>query len=337
MTEPRRDSRNNRTQWNYQISGMDGSSLRGHAGTMKVPIGLHLTNFSFRGVGERDRLRQAVAIAVAAEEAGFDSLWVNDHLIEGQPPNQGGARPEAYVYLATVAANTSRLRLGALASSIFFRNPALLARMIVSLNDASRGRAVLGVGAGHPRTEQEHLAFGFDFPSIGERMDRLEAVLPEIRQLIGDSIPILVAGSGEHRLLRIVARYADMCNLSMPSGDTLEIVRHRLGVLAAHCSSVGRDFTSITKTYKAMLQQHVDTDIDFRQGRFGGDRIGEGAQAFVDAGIDEVIVQIEDGENLDNVRSAAKALAGLTPRPSAKLSAISKAASPFGQRQSTKA
>lgn len=326
------DCRNSRTQRNYHISGMDGGSHRGHAGSMKVPIGLHLTNFSFRGVGERDRLRQAVAIAVAAEEAGFDSLWVNDHLIEGQPPNQGDARPEAYIYLATVAANTSRLRLGALASSIFFRNPALLARMVVSLNDASRGRAVLGVGAGHPRTEVEHLAFGFDFPPIRERMDRLEAILPEIRRLIGDSIPILVAGSGEHRLLRIVARYGDMCNLSMPSGDTLEMVRHRLHVLAAHCASVGRDYASVTKTYKALLQQDGDASTDFREGRFGGEHIREGAQAFVDAGIDEVIVQIEDVDNLDNVRSAAEALAGLRPRPSVNRTAISDAISAVHQK-----
>ena len=317
------DCRNSRTRRNYHISGMDDGSLRGHAGSMKVPIGLHLTNFSFRGVGERDRLRQAVAIAVAAEEAGFDSLWVNDHLIEGHPPNQGGARPEAYMYLATVAANTSRLKLGALASSIFFRNPALLARMVVSLNDASRGRAVLGVGAGHPRTGAEHLAFGFDFPPIHERMDRLESILPEIRKLIGDSIPILVAGSGEHRLLRIVARYGDMCNLSMPSGDTLEVVRHRLNVLAAHCASVGRDYASVTKTYKAMLQQNMDAGTDFREGRFGDAHIREGAQAFVDAGIDEVIVQIEDVDNLDNVRSAAEALARLRPRPSVNRTAIS--------------
>ena len=97
---------------------------------MRVPIGLHLTNFSFPGIADSMAFDHAIAIAIAAEEAGFDTLWVNDHLIEGQPPNQGGYRPETYVYLASVAARTSKIRLGALASSIFFRNPALLARMV---------------------------------------------------------------------------------------------------------------------------------------------------------------------------------------------------------------
>ena len=280
---------------------------------MNVRTGLHLTNFSFPGIAESKRFDHAVAVAVAAEAAGFDTFWVNDHLIEGQPPDQGGLRPEAYVFLATVAARTSSIRIGALASSIFFRNPALLARMVVTLDQASGGRAILGVGAGHPMTEGEHTTFGMDFPAIRLRMDRLEEVLPEMRRLLGDSIPIMVAGSGEHRLLRIVARYGDMCNLSMPSGDTLEVVRHKLTVLQAHCASVGRDYSTITKTYKAALSINDAGSVDFASGRFSGDadHVSAGAQAFIDAGIDEMIVQIADVQDLAAVALAGRSLAGL--------------------------
>ena len=283
---------------------------------MRVRTGLHLTNFSFPGIAEPESFKHAVAVAVAAEAAGFDCLWVNDHLIEAQPPGLGGFRPEAYVFLTTVAARTSTLRLGALASSIFFRNPALLARMVVTLDQASDRRAILGVGAGHPMTEGEHLRFGLDFPPIKLRMDRLEMVLPELRGMLGDSIPIMIAGSGEHRLLRIVARYGDMCNLSMPAGDTLETVRHKLEVLRAHCSAVGRDFSTITKTYKAVVAPDSSPNADPSTGLFARDpdHIRDGAQAFVDAGIDEVIVQIADLQDLRAIELAGRALAGLQPR-----------------------
>jgi alkanesulfonate monooxygenase SsuD/methylene tetrahydromethanopterin reductase-like flavin-dependent oxidoreductase (luciferase family) len=280
---------------------------------VKAHIGLHLTNFAFPGVLDIDRFEHALAIAVAAESAGFDTLWVNDHLVEGQPPNQGGFRPETYVFLAAAAGGTSTIRLGSLASSIFFRNPGLLARMAVTLDAASHGRAILGVGAGHPMTEGEHAKFGFDFPTIKMRMDRLEAALPQMRSLAGPAMPIMVAGSGEHRLLRIVARYADMCNLSAPSGDTLEVVSHKLRVLSGHCDSVGRDYSTITKTYKAVATINGSGNSDFSSGRFVGSatHVRAGAQAFVDAGIDEVIVQLTDVHDLDAIRLAGQALAGL--------------------------
>jgi alkanesulfonate monooxygenase SsuD/methylene tetrahydromethanopterin reductase-like flavin-dependent oxidoreductase (luciferase family) len=158
--------------------------------------------------------------------------------------------------------------------------------------------------------------FGMDFPAIKLRMDRLEAVLPDVRRLLGGSIPIMVAGSGEHRLLRIVARHADMCNLSMPSGDTLEMVRHKLDVLQGHCSAVERDYTTITKTYKAVLSMSGPGDADFKQGLFTGDaeQVRAGAQAFVDAGIDEVIVQIKNVHDLTAIGQAGQALAGLRAR-----------------------
>src|SRR5207253_2727376 len=133
---------------------------------------------------------------------------------------------------------TNRLRLGILATSVLYRQPTLLAKMITTLDALSDGRAILGIGAGHPRTESEHQEYGYDFPSVAERMAVLEDALVLIRSMIGRTpvdgapacwprsvgadIPILVAGSGEQRLLRIAALHADMVNLSFPSGDTLE-------------------------------------------------------------------------------------------------------------------
>ena len=281
---------------------------------MKVRTGLHLTNFGFPGIAPAERFGHALAIARTAEESGFDTLWVNDHLVEAQPPNQGGSRPDAYIYLATVAAQTTRIRLGTLASSIYFRNPAVLARMAVTLNDASYGRAILGIGAGHPKTEGEHRMFGLEFPPLRERIDHLESALPRLRELVGP-IPILVAGSGEHRLLRVVARYGDMCNLSMPSGDTLDMTRHRLDVLKAHCTAVGRDYATITKTYKGLLTAEGGRGGEDHTGLFAGDAdsVLRGAQEFIDLGIDELILQVADVHDLAAVRSAGETLARLKP------------------------
>ena len=306
------ESRHGQRGRDHHICGIPPPEVRAQSGLMKVRTGLHLTNFSFPGLADTDRFDHALAIASAAEEAGFDTLWVNDHLIEGQPPNPGAPRPDVYIYLTTVAARTSRIRLGALANSIYFRNPAVLARMVVTLNEASKGRAILGVGAGHPMTEAEHRRFGLDFPALRERIDHLEGTLPQLRELVG-SIPILVAGSGEHRMLRVVARYGDMCNLSMPSGDTVEVTRHKLDVLKAHCAAVGRDYSTISKTYKGLLASEGASTGDDHRGVFCGDpqSVLRGAQEFVDLGIDELIIQMGDVHDLAAIRSAGEVLAGL--------------------------
>src|SRR5579872_1191540 len=211
---------------------------------MERRIGLHLTSFTFPGIEPARRVEHALGLVRTADRSGFDSLWLNDHLVETMGPERGSPRPETYVFLTAAASVSSRLSLGALASSIYFRSPALLARCASTLDAVAGGRTVLGVGAGHPMTEAEHRNFGLDFPPIKERMDRLEAVVPELRAMTGGRIPILVAGSGEHRLLRIVARYADFCNFSSPAGDSLDVVRHKVDVLRAHCEAVGRDFAA---------------------------------------------------------------------------------------------
>jgi alkanesulfonate monooxygenase SsuD/methylene tetrahydromethanopterin reductase-like flavin-dependent oxidoreductase (luciferase family) len=237
--------------------------------------------------------------------------------------------------LAAAAASTSRLRLGLLVASATFRHPALLVKMVTTLDVLSGGRAVLGIGAGHPRTEVEHRAYGIPFPPLGERIDRLEDALRLTRSMLrGEGppnapapigpLPVMVGGSGERRMLRLVARYADMCNLSGPAGDDLSTIPHKLDVLARHCIAVGRDRSDITVTYKAMLivaaseagareawdAYRADRGLPAQTPAFVGtqEQVGSQVGAFLDAGIDEVIVEVPGGHDPDALSEAGRAL-----------------------------
>ncbi|HXZ65038.1 MAG TPA: TIGR03560 family F420-dependent LLM class oxidoreductase [Streptosporangiaceae bacterium] len=216
------------------------------------------------GRGVFDRLGRAVEIA---EAAGFDALSVPDHL-QQNAVGGGPASPmfEAYTALGALAMRTTSARLLALVSPVTLRNPALLAKAVTTLDVLSGGRAVLGVGAGWDAAE--HDAYGFPFPAVGERMDRLDETLEICRALfrqewasvegahyavrdapnsprpVAGSIPILVAGGGERRTLDLAARYGDACNVL---GDAAT-VRHKFDVLEQHCDRVGRDPAELTKT-----------------------------------------------------------------------------------------
>jgi alkanesulfonate monooxygenase SsuD/methylene tetrahydromethanopterin reductase-like flavin-dependent oxidoreductase (luciferase family) len=255
--------------------------------------------------------------------------------------------PESHLALASIAATTARLNLGLLATSVLYRNPALLAKMITTLDVLSGGRAILGIGAGHPRTQAEAESYGYQFPPISARMDMLDHALEIIRSMTGPEpasgappnwprplrpggIPVLVAGSGEQRLLRIAAKHADMINLSLPSGDSLDRIPHKLAVLRQHCATVGRDPAQITVTYKATMavaesRQHAHAAWDHWGQRFGlgepaaqaGAFVGEPAEIadmirpFLDAGVQHLIVELADGAGPESIALAAKALAPL--------------------------
>ncbi|HEX8771875.1 MAG TPA: LLM class flavin-dependent oxidoreductase, partial [Acidimicrobiales bacterium] len=198
---------------------------------------LHLTDFHEPALAGEHLLAGAADITAAMEASpGFTTLWLSDHVHNLGPGGPTAPMPESYVLLAALAARTTTLELGVLATSVMYRPPALLAKMVTTLDVISGGRAILGIGAGHPRTKAEHQVYGCDFPAIGERMARLGTALETIRSMVGPvpgdgappnwprparpgGIPILVAGSGEQYLLRIAARYADLINLSFPSGD----------------------------------------------------------------------------------------------------------------------
>lgn len=206
--------------------------------------------------------------ARAAEAAGFDAISVPDHVHQNQVGG-GPASPmfEAYTVLGALATVTSSARLFSLVSPVTLRSPGLLAKAVSTLDVLSGGRAVLGVGAGWDAAESE--AYGIEFPSLGERFDRLDEELAICQALLRDppatvtgkfyavreahnsprpvrgSVPVLVAGGGERRTLDLVARYADACNVFAGEPDA---VRHKFDVLDRHCERAGRDPAEITRT-----------------------------------------------------------------------------------------
>jgi F420-dependent oxidoreductase-like protein len=228
------------------------------------------------------------------------------------------------VLLGALAARTERVELGTLVTGVTYRNPAMLAKMITTLDIVSKGRAVLGIGAAW--YEPEHDGYGFDFPPVRERMDRLEEAVQICRAMFRDEKPtftgtyyrieearnvprplrpggppIMIGGSGERRTLRLVAQYADMCNVA-GGADT---VRHKLDVLRRHCADVGRDPAEITTTRLGTLVLTPDADETARVTEFlrglAGDAfeeqftvgephdVVEQCAALVDTGVDTLI------------------------------------------------
>ena len=251
-----------------------GHSGQGYPAPTMSPLtkfGLQIPSFTYgdsADVGPDGLFEQVVSIATTAETSGFDSVWVMDHLF--QIPGIGQMDEpmfEAYTLLGGLAARTRRARLGAMVTGVTYRNPALLAKEVTTLDVLSGGRAVLGIGAAW--FEAEHQGLGFAFPPLSERFDRLEEALVICRSMFTEEAPsfdgryyridgainrprpvheggppILIGGGGERRTLRLVAEQADACNLF---GDAATI-RHKLDVLARHCDEVGRDPATITKT-----------------------------------------------------------------------------------------
>ncbi len=241
---------------------------------MRTPItlDLHVPNFNYPGVEPDQLFDKLVEIAQTIEQSGFSSISLMDHLhqIPGVGPQENWMF-EGNTMLAALAARTSTLSLGTLVGGVTYRNPALLAKITTTLDIISGGRAWLGIGAAW--FEAEHLAYGFEFPPLKERFERMEDALQIMRAMFtqeratvtgthyhvdgalnnpkplrGD-IPILIGGSGERKTLRMVAQYGDGCNLF---GDA-ETVRHKLSVLQEHCDRLGRDSSEITKTGMASV------------------------------------------------------------------------------------
>jgi len=241
-----------------------------------MKLGLSIMQFKHPG-GAADIRGSLADLAGAAEAAGFASLWVMDHFFQiglGGPADD--PMLEAYTTLGFLAGVTRRARLGALVSGVMYRAPGLLIKQVTTLDVLSGGRAYLGIGASW--NEREAKGLGFYFPQRQERYDRLEETLRIARQAWSGSRepfagryyqlaepiispqplsrprpPILVGGSGEQRTLRLVAQYADACNLM--NGDDLPTVRHKLDVLRRHCDALGRDYDSIEKTCMLGINQ----------------------------------------------------------------------------------
>jgi F420-dependent oxidoreductase-like protein len=239
-------------------------------------ISLSVTDFSWPDP-TRELAASLAEVARDADEGGLDTVWVADHLLQADPNSRPEAEMlEAYTTLGFLAAQTERVRLGTMVTGVTFRPPALLIKAVTTLDALSGGRAWLGIGAGYQQDEAR--AMGLDLPPLGERFERLEETLRlAVQMWAGDTSPfqgehyrlehpvsspgpltkphppILIGGMGERKTLRLVARYADACNLfDIPDGG--RTIRHKLDVLAGHCNDLGRDYDTIDKTLSTRLE-----------------------------------------------------------------------------------
>ncbi len=232
-------------------------------------IGLQVPSFTWpdgtEGIGPR-----LAEIGKTADEAGFASLWVMDHFfqIEYVGPAEDPML-EGYSALSYLAGVTERVKLGTLVTGVHYRYPGILLKTATTLDVLSGGRAYLGIGAGW--FERESRGLGVPFPSTKDRFEQLEEALQIAHQMwSGETTPyrgahyqleetlnspqsltrphppVMVGGMGERKTLRLVAEYADACNLFVYGGA--DVVRHKLGVLRGHCEDVGRDYEEIERT-----------------------------------------------------------------------------------------
>jgi alkanesulfonate monooxygenase SsuD/methylene tetrahydromethanopterin reductase-like flavin-dependent oxidoreductase (luciferase family) len=196
---------------------------------------------------------QLVATARRAEELGFDSVWLYDHL----QTRDGDPDPvlECWTTLAALARETSNVQLGQIVTCALYRNPGLLAQMASTVDAASGGRVIVGVGAGWDEREWRDFGYGDELPPIRARLAHLERTLEVLRER-RPGRPILVGGGGEKVLLRLVAQHATACNFT----DSFDpsFYRHKLDVLRRHCEEVGRDYDAIEKTASFTPEGVVD-------------------------------------------------------------------------------
>ena len=263
-----------------------------------MELGLHICDFTWDG-GPPAIAKHLAKVTRTADDAGFTKLSVMDHVwqieISGPPEHE---MLEAYTTLGYLAAHSSRAQLVCWVSSAVYRVPGLLAKCVTTLDVLSEGRACLGIGASWNDAEAQGL--GLPFPPLAERFERLEEAVQICLQMWSDSEapyvgkynrlartlnspqslqrphpPILIGGGGEKKTLRLVAQYADICNL-FPGPD----LAHKLDVLRQHCSDVGRDYDEIEKTLMCPLD--IGTD---------GEKAGEvldRLKQFADLGIQHV-------------------------------------------------
>ena len=244
-------------------------------------LGAHLMRFD--SVEPAALRRELGDTASAAEEAGLGWLSVMDHWFQMEAAGFPASDPmlEAYTTLGYLAGRTETVQLGVLVTGVTYRYPGLLAKTVATLDVLSGGRATFGVGAAW--YEREHAAFGVPFPPLAERFERLEETLQIARQMYDPAhdgpyegthyrlaetlcspLPlsrpeIMVGGSGERKTLRLVAQYADACNLFATDPPTLT---HKLDVLRRHCDDVGRDPAEIRVTVLHAGEDLLTGDVD---------------------------------------------------------------------------
>jgi F420-dependent oxidoreductase-like protein len=319
---------------------------------MRAPItlDLHLPNFNYPDTGADAVFARLVDIVTTAESSGFSSISVMDHLHQIPPVGpQTNWMFEGNTMLGALAARTSKVTLGLLVGGVTYREPALHAKIATTLDVISGGRAWMGLGAAW--FEDEHRAYGIRFPPLAERFERLEEALQIARAMFtqeratvegrhyrvdgalnnpkplrGD-IPIVIGGSGERKTLRLVAQYADGCNVF---GDP-DHARHLMDVLARHCEDVGRDPAEITKTRLGILaiaptHERAMAKLDFMRAvgvpedriatvmAGDPDSVAEQAAQFRDVGIEGLTLTIPDVHDLETVELAGRTLGPMFAR-----------------------
>ncbi len=290
---------------------------------MTIRLGYQIPNFTYPGVEVANLFDTVVAQAREAETAGFDTVLVMDHFYQlpgiGAPEN---AMLESYTTLGALASVTSTVQLSALVTGNTYRNPALLAKTVTTLDVVSRGRAVLGIGAGW--FEREHHDYGFEFGTFGQRFERLEEALTIIAPMLKGEpatldgkwytargamnnprlrpdIPIMLGGSGEQKTFRLAARFADHMNIICGVDE----LPRKVAVLRQRCEEIGRDPATLATSYLVMgmvgeTEQEVkelSTEIpeDRRNRSFLGtpDQVAEQLRERVlDAGIDGITINL---------------------------------------------
>jgi F420-dependent oxidoreductase-like protein len=310
-------------------------------------LGLQIPRFTFPGTKDADLFERIAEAGKTAEESGFDSLWVMDHFYQiAQVGPRTDPMLESYTLLGAIAARTKHASLGTMVTGVTYRNPAHLAKIVTTLDVISSGRAILGIGAAW--NDDEHAGYGFPYPSDSERLERLEEALQICRAMFNEEtpsftgrhyaiaqalncprpirpggIPILVGGSGERKTLRLVAKYADACNLF---GD-IDTIRHKLEVLKRHCEQIGRDPAEITKTrLGGILIAETDAEAERKGAQLaeaggidparlrdymivgGPDSVCEKVGKFLEAGLDGMIFNLPEVGDPAMVRLAGKSL-----------------------------
>jgi F420-dependent oxidoreductase-like protein len=312
-------------------------------------FGLQIPSFTWPG-GPADIGPHLRAIGRAAEEAGFHSLWVMDHL--RQIPMFGAKwldMMESWTTLSHLAAVTDRIRIGTMVTGITYRNVAHLGKIVATIDVLSGGRAICGLGAAWFR--EEHDAYGLPFPPLRDRYALLEDALQLLPLLWGpgspafdgkvlrvpealcyprplqDHVPILVGGSGERRTLSLVARYADACNII---GEA-EVVRRKREVLDRHCQDAGRDPSEIEVTQLSttlvgrdreelsdLIERHRPKRMSASRfatqvhGATIADHIGR-FRGLADAGVQTAVVSLPDVADLTSIERFAQVIAAFQP------------------------
>ena len=279
-------------------------------------LGLQVPNFTWPN-GQANLGDTFGLIAQRAERAGLYSFWVMDHFF--QIPNVGPVENEmleGWSALAFAAGRSNRIKLGTMVTGVTYRYPGILAKTVTTLDVLSHGRAYLGIGAAW--NEQEHKGLGVPFPAVAERFERLEETLKIVLQMWSGNEeafngkyyhlerllnspqpvqkphpPILIGGTGERKTLRLVAKYADACNIFARLGK--DELRRKLEILRQHCASVGRPYEEIEKT----TLDAIKLTRDGSEGSITPQQFIEQCADLASLGIDQAIFSLRNVHDLE--------------------------------------